>query len=110
MKGCVTDGPWLHRLPNRELLMMWSSHSAGGYSIGLARSASGQLLGPWLQDPRPLYSGDGGHCMTFRDLAGNLWLSFHRPNGYPAERPKFLPLTEDKLLSSRPIGLNGEVS
>ncbi len=109
-QGYVTDGPWLHCLPDGELLMLWSSFSGGGYTIGVARSASGQLLGPWLQDPRPLYSSDGGHCMTFRDFAGNLWLSFHHPNGHPAERPMFLPLAEDQLASPRPIGLNGEGS
>jgi arabinan endo-1,5-alpha-L-arabinosidase len=98
MKGCVTDGPWLHRLPNGELLMMWSSHGAGGYSIGLARSTLGQLLGPWRQDLQPLYSVDGGHCMTFRDFNGNLWLSFHHPDRNPDERPMFLPLAEDKLM------------
>ena len=77
---------------------MWSSFSVDGYTIGVAHSASGQLLAPWLQDPQPLYSGDGGHCMTFRDFAGNLWLSFHHPNESPDERPKFLPLAEDKLV------------
>jgi arabinan endo-1,5-alpha-L-arabinosidase len=103
MKGCVTDGPWLQRLANGELLMLWSSHSVGGYSIGLAHSTSGQLLGPWLQDAQPLYSADGGHCMTFRDFDGNLWLSLHHPDGYPDERPLFLPLAEDKLASPRPL-------
>ncbi len=102
-KGHVTDGPWLHRLPSGELLILWSSFGADGYTIGLARSASGQLLGPWRQDPRPLYSHDAGHCMTFRDFDGTLWLSFHQPNGYPAERPKFLLLAEDKLTSPRPV-------
>jgi hypothetical protein len=96
-KGYVTDGPWLHRLPEGELIMLWSSFSAGGYTIGVARSASGQLTGPWLQDAQPLYCNDGGHCMTFRDFDGNPWLSFHQPNGHPHERPKFLPLAEDKL-------------
>jgi arabinan endo-1,5-alpha-L-arabinosidase len=98
-RGYVTDGPWMHRLPNGELLMMWSSFSGGDYTVGIARSVSGQVLGPWQQDPQPLYSGDGGHCMTFRDFDGNLWLSFHRPNGTPNERPQFLPLAEDKLMS-----------
>jgi arabinan endo-1,5-alpha-L-arabinosidase len=97
MKGCVTDGPWLHRLPGGELLILWSSHSVNGYTIGVARSTSGQLLGPWLQDALPLYSNDGGHCMTFRDFDGNLWLSFHHPDRNPAERPLFLPLAEDNL-------------
>jgi arabinan endo-1,5-alpha-L-arabinosidase len=107
-KGWVTDGPWLHRLPGGELLMLWSSFSVDGYTIGLARSASGQLLGPWLQDTRPLLSKDGGHCMTFRDFDGNLRLSFHHPNRSPQERPKLLPLLETELASPRPIGLNGE--
>jgi len=100
-KGYVTDGPWLQRLPDGELLMLWSSFSVDGYTIGIARSASGQLLGTWLQDTQPLYSGDGGHCMTFCDFDGNLWLSFHHPNRHPDERPKFLPLPEDKLVSPR---------
>jgi arabinan endo-1,5-alpha-L-arabinosidase len=97
-KGYVTDGPWLQRLPGGELLMLWSSFSAEGYTIGVARSTSGQVPGPWLQDTRPLYSRDGGHCMTFRDFEGNPWLSFHHPNGNPDERPNFLPLAEDILV------------
>ena len=96
-KGYVTDGPWLHCRPGGDLLMLWSSFSADGYTIGVARSASGQLLGPWTQDARPLYSGDGGHCMTFYDFDGNLWLSFHQPNRHPEERPKFTLLVEDNI-------------
>jgi hypothetical protein len=88
------------------MIMLWSSFSAGGYTIGVARSISGQLLGPWLQDTQPLYSNDGGHCMTFRDFDGNLWLSFHHPNRHPDERPKFLLLAEEKLKSPGPIRLN----
>ena len=100
-KGYVTDGPWLHRLPGGELLLLWSSHSESGYTIGVARSVSGQLLGPWQQDAEPLYSGDGGHCMTFRDLNGNFWVSLHHPDETPYERPMFLPLAEEELVSPR---------
>lgn len=99
-KGYVTDGPWMHRLPNDKLLMMWSSFGEGGYTIGVARSTSGQLIGPWGQDTNPLYSGDGGHCMTFHDFNGKTWLSLHRPNSTPDERPLFLPLAEEKLRSA----------
>jgi hypothetical protein len=60
----------------------------------------GQLPGPWQQDPRPLYNQDGGHCMTFRDFDGKLWLSFHHPNGHLDERPMFLPF-EEMLNTSR---------
>jgi len=99
-RGYVTDGPFLHRLPDGQLLILWSSFIAGDYAIGVARSRSGEILGPWQQDPEPLYSGDGGHCMTFRDFSGNVWLSLHRPNGFPNERPCFLPLDEKKLASA----------
>jgi arabinan endo-1,5-alpha-L-arabinosidase len=98
-KGYVTDGPWMHRLPDGELLILWSSFCAGGYTIGVARSPSGQLGGPWQHDPQPLYQNDGGHCMTFWDFEGNLQLSFHRPNGSPDERPVFLPLVENQWVS-----------
>jgi beta-xylosidase len=96
-KGYVTDGPWMQRLPNGELLILWSSFCAGDYAIGVARSPSGQLLGPWQQDPQPLYKNDGGHCMTFWDFDGHLQLSLHRPNGFPNERPIFIPLSEEQL-------------
>lgn len=99
-KGYVTDGPWIHRSSNEGLLILWSSFSKGGYSVGVAHSTSGQLLGPWQQDAQPLFSGDGGHCMTFRDFNGNNWLSLHRPNDTPNERPVFLRLYESQLSSN----------
>lgn len=95
-KGYVTDGPWLHRLSSGDLLMLWSSFSSGGYTIGVARSASGDILGPWRQNPEPLYAGDGGHCMVFRRFDGTLTLALHRPNPSPDERPHFIPLRENE--------------
>ncbi|HEX2908269.1 MAG TPA: glycoside hydrolase family 43 protein [Phototrophicaceae bacterium] len=93
-KGYVTDGPSLHRLANGELLMLWSSFGMGGYTVGIARSVSGEIFGPWQQVPEPLYAGDGGHCMVFRGFDGQLWLALHRPNQSPDERPQFIPLRE----------------
>jgi len=95
----VTDGPWVHRSSNGELLILWSSLRASGYTVGVARSTTGQVLGPWQQDAEPLYSSDGGHCMTFHDFDGKLWLSLHHPNETPDERPIFLPLEDDKLVT-----------
>jgi arabinan endo-1,5-alpha-L-arabinosidase len=95
-KGYVTDGPWLHRLASGELIMLWSSFSMGGYTVGVTGSASGDILGPWQQVPEPLYAGDGGHCMVFRTFDGQLWLAFHRPNQSPDERPQFVPLRENE--------------
>jgi beta-xylosidase len=93
-RGYVTDGPWLHRLGSGGLVMLWSSFSEGGYTIGVARSESGGILGPWHQVPEPLYAGDGGHCMVFRRFDGGLRLALHRPNATPEERPEFIPLHE----------------
>jgi len=92
--GYVTDGPWLHRLASGALILLWSSFGAGGYTIGQARSASGDISGPWQQLPEPLYAGDGGHCMVFRAFDGGLRLAFHRPNQSPHERPQFVLLRE----------------
>ncbi len=94
--GYVTDGPWLHRLASGTLIMLWSSFGAGGYTVGIARSASGGILGAWQQDAEPLYAGDGGHCMVFRGFDGRLWLALHSPNGNPGERPRFVPLRESE--------------
>jgi arabinan endo-1,5-alpha-L-arabinosidase len=93
-KGYVTDGPWLHRLANGGLIMLWSSFGTGGYTVGIARSTSDDILGPWQQSPEPLYARDGGHCMVFRAFDGQLWLAFHRPNQSPDERPQFVRLRE----------------
>ena len=94
-RGYVTDGPWLHRLASGELIMLWSSFGVGGYTVGVAHSESGDVLGPWQQVPEPLYAGDGGHCMVFRAFDGQLRLAYHRPNPSPDERPYFVRLREN---------------
>lgn len=94
-RGYVTDGPWLHRSENNQLLMLWSSFSNGAYAVGIARSVSSEISGPWEQFPEPLYSGDGGHCMIFRTFEGQLMLAFHSPNATPDERPHFIPLADN---------------
>jgi arabinan endo-1,5-alpha-L-arabinosidase len=94
-KGYVTDGPFLIRMANGALIMLWSSFGTSGYTVGVARSASGGIFGPWQQVTEPLYAGDGGHCMVFRAFDGQLWLAYHRPNPTPDERPYFVPLREN---------------
>lgn len=94
-KGFVTDGPWLHRLVSGAPMMLWSSFSTGGYTVGMATADSGAITGPWRQLPEPLYAGDGGHCMVCRTFEGQLLLAYHRPNASPDERPYFVPLREN---------------
>ena len=92
--GRVTDGPFLYRPASGALWMLWSSLSESGYAMGLARSASGRIEGPWTQCDTPVYSGDGGHGMVFRGLDGQLYITVHTPNRTPDERPLFVPIDE----------------
>ena len=84
--GMVTDGPFLHRLAGGGLLMLWSTFIEGhGYTLITAHAPSGTIFGPWSE--QFLVAGeDGGHGMLFRDFAGNLLLSLHRPNSGELER------------------------
>lgn len=84
--GRVTDGPFLYRARNGELLMLWSSFSDTGYTIGYARSKSGEIRGPWLQEADPIYSQNGGHGMLFTTFEGKLVLTIHSPNIVGNER------------------------
>ncbi len=93
----VTDGPFLHRCENGELVMLWASMSEGGYAEGLARSESGEIQGPWHVDDTPLFDKDGGHGMVFRTFSGELMLVLHQPNETPLEHPVFLPITDADL-------------
>lgn len=93
-KDYVTDGPFMRRAGNGELLMLWSSFGEGGYTLGVARSENGAVTGPWRQDVEPLFRRDGGHAMLFRTFEGQLMLSLHTPNRTPDERPVFIPVEE----------------
>lgn len=91
----VTDGPFAHRTADGGLLLLWSSFTKGGYCVACAKSQSGTVLGPWVQQEKPLYARDGGHAMLFRRPDGSLWMTLHRPNKTRLERPVFLPVREE---------------
>ena len=94
-KNYVTDGPFPYRTKDGKLLMIWSSFRKGGdYAVGIARSESGKIEGPWIQSGEPLFPDNGGHGMFFRDLSGNLRLVLHQPNQMPHERVKFIKMIE----------------
>jgi len=99
----VTDGPFMHRLTNGRLLMLWASFDEKGYVEAIARSDSGSILGPWSHLDRPLLSGDGGHGMLFESLDGRLMFTFHRPNTTPLERAAFAEvLVKEDTLELKP--------
>jgi beta-xylosidase len=97
-QGFVTDGPFLHRAANGDLIMMWSSAGKGGYALAIARSGGG-LLGPWFHPPEPIFVNDGGHGMLFRSFAGELLLTLHAPNGGPHERTRIFRARETSGLT-----------
>ena len=76
--------------------MLWSTLGKDGYTMGLARSTSGDISGPWDQLPEPLWTEDGGHGMLFRSFEGQLYLTLHQPNNTPEERPHFFEIKETK--------------
>lgn len=91
----VTDGPFLHRMPSGQLLMLWSTSGAEGYTMGTARSRNGKITGPWTQDSLPLFSKDGGHGMLFARFDGQQMLTIHAPNVHPNERPIMICVQEN---------------
>lgn len=90
----VADAPWLHRNADGTLLLLWSSFGQGGYLTGVARSAGGDIAGPWVQAPEPFPLADSGHAMTFRTFDDQLWLLLHSPNRPGHERARFRRLRE----------------
>lgn len=100
----VTDGPFLLRTGRGTLAMIWSSFGVKGYAMGVARSESGKVAGPWIQDNPPLFEKDGGHGMVFRTFDGDLMVSLHSPNDTPNERPVFFPVRDVDGRLVRPRG------
>lgn len=93
----ITDGPFLYRKQDGELLMLWSSFGRDGYSLAVAHSRNGSVLGPWINEESPLYTCNGGHGMLFHDQQGALLLSLHQPDSpYGLERPEFIPVRESE--------------
>jgi hypothetical protein len=79
--GCVTDGPFLYQTKSGRVLMIWSSFGeARRFMVGIARSTSGKIAGPWKQMDAPLLANDGGHGMIFKAFDGRSVMSVHQPN------------------------------
>lgn len=99
----LSDGPFIHKTRLGQLLLLWSSFGSSGYAVGIARSATGNILGPWVHDTQPLLDRDGGHGMVFVSEDGRLLLAVHSPNTPKQERPVLIELTEtdDSLLKKR---------
>jgi hypothetical protein len=89
----ITDGPFLMH-DDAGLAMLWSSGGDGGYSVGVARSATGLVSGPWVHQERPLVDSGGGHAMLL-STRGNKYVVFHQPNEVTRERLTISRVTND---------------
>ncbi len=88
----VTDGPFLYKMANGKLVMIWSTCD-NGYLQCVAASNNGSIFGNWSH-LKPIFEDDGGHGMIFRDFEGNLKLTLHCPNKKTFERPVFFSVKE----------------
>ena len=82
----VTDGPYLYRTQQGDLMMIWSNFSEKGYVVSRMRSKNGEIDGEWVQDEmlyqkdlRADFKVDGGHGMIFQRHDGKYMLSLHSP-------------------------------
>ncbi|MCQ2792498.1 MAG: family 43 glycosylhydrolase [Bacilli bacterium] len=95
----VTDGCFIHTMPNGRLVMTWSASNGHGYSVGFATSDNG-VLGPWVQHKQQLFAPgmyasdnpEGGHAMIFEDN-DQLFMCLHGPNA-KTEHPIVFPIKE----------------
>ena len=83
----ITDGPFMYRTTNGDLLMIWSTFINHQYAQCIAKSDNGEIDGNFVHLP-PLITNDGGHGMVF-DSKDGLMLTFHTPNKTNFERPTF---------------------
>lgn len=101
----VTDGCFLYRTKTGKLLMIWSSFKNGDYAIGIAESATGKIIGPWIQQKETLFDKNGGHGMIFKTFEGELRLVLHSPNSGGLERAHIYDIED----CGNTLKLNGEV-
>lgn len=106
-KDFVTDGCFLYRTKTGKLLMIWSSFSEIGYTVGIAESVTGKIVGPWRQQTEPLYADHGGHGMIFQDFEGRLCLVLHAPNSPSGKERAHIFELEDL---GHTLKIKGEIS
>ena len=91
-KHFITDGPFLYRTKEDELLMIWSTFIGGKYSECLVRFNDGEI-NENFEHLEPLIRDDGGHGMIF-EAGDELYLTYHTPNKSLYERPEFRKLRD----------------
>ena len=89
-----TDGPFMYRTKEGELMMLWASLRGSVYCEALSYSTDGTLFGKWEHKEQLLFEEDGGHGMLFKDKEGMLRFICHQPNETLKERPVLFEIEE----------------
>lgn len=89
----ITDGPFMYRTKNDELLLIWSTFVNHQYCQCVAKSDNKEIDGNFIHLPL-LIDNDGGHGMIFK-AKDELMLTFHTPNKTGFERPSLKPLIDN---------------
>lgn len=92
----VTDGPFMFRCKNGELVCIWSTMTENGYAELISCSDNGDIDGNWTVFEKPLFAQDGGHGMIFNDFEDNCYFIMHHPNAETLERPVLSNVNTEK--------------
>jgi len=88
----VTDGPYMFRTKEGQLLMLWSTFVKGKYAECIVQFHTPDLSTDF-EHLVPLMADDGGHGMIFKK-DNELILTFHTPNISGHEHPAFWSLKD----------------
>lgn len=93
-----SDGPFITKLSNGKLFMIWSPYCAGNYVV--LGAVANDIHGPWKHIDKPLFNENGGHAMLFTALDGQRKICLHCPEEYMKERALILDVEEknDELI------------
>jgi len=71
--------PQPYRMKDGSLIMLWQNSTPYGYAIGVAKSETGEICGPWIQMEKPVYALDGAHGTLFNRFDGRLMMALYNP-------------------------------
>lgn len=89
-----SDGPFMTRMSDGKLVLLWSPIPEMNYIILAAVSEDGTIHGNWKHIDTPIFDKNGGHAMIFTDFNGNKKIALHYNECYPNERGTILNVEE----------------
>lgn len=89
-----SDAPFVQTLSDGKLLLTWSPYLQNNYVVLGVVSESGSVCGPWKHMEQPIFDGNGGHAMFFRNKSGELCMVLHAPESDMLERANIFVMCE----------------